>query len=111
MKNYWVYIISNKTRTVLYTGITNDIERKVLEHKANIGSKFSSQFNCTELLYSEEHQNVNDAISREKQIKKWKRSWKEKLIQETNPNYADLACEWFAPQTILMMKSLLKIKK
>ena len=100
MKNYWIYIMSNKSRTVYYIGVTNDIQRRTFEHKTLTGSTFASNFNCTQLLYSDEFNNINDAITQEKRLKKWKRSWKDKLIKENNPNFIDLAGDWFEPEDI-----------
>ena len=92
--------MSNKSRTVYYIGVTNDIERRTFEHKTLTGSKFASQFNCTSLLYLDEFNNINDAITQEKRLKKWKRAWKTKLIKERNPNFIDLAENWFEAEDI-----------
>jgi len=104
MKTYWVYIMTNKNRRVLYTGITNDIERRVQEHKAKVGSNFTTKNNCTILLYFEDFGNVAEAIQREKQIKNWKRVWKEALINEKNPNWDDLALDWFCGEDLEAMR-------
>ncbi len=94
MKQSYVYIMSNFGRTVLYIGVTNNIERRVLEHKSGIGSKFTGKYNCVYLIYYERMQDISQAIKREKQLKTWKRDWKMKLITELNPNLDDLSENW-----------------
>ena len=85
--------MSNKRRTVLYTGITSNLANRVYEHQNGIKSTFTSKYKCFELMYYEFHEDIESAIIREKQIKKWKRAWKDKLIQETNPELRDLSNE------------------
>ena len=87
--NYYVYIITNPNRTVLYTGMTNDLKRRLSEHKENRGnpSTFAGRYSCYHLLYYEWYQYVWDAIRREKRIKKWSRDKKEALINKTNPEW------------------------
>jgi len=92
---YYVYIISNKHHTTFYVGVTNDIKRRMLEHKAGIGSSFSKKYNLTELLYYEKHDNINVAISYEKNLKNWHRQWKINLIKKVNPEMKDIAEAWF----------------
>ena len=92
---YYVYIITNKKDGVLYIGVTNDLERRMFEHKNKLIKGFSSKYNLDKLVYLEVYQYVEDAIKREKNIKKWKREWKIKLIIEDNPNWDDLSKEWF----------------
>jgi len=94
-KGGFVYIISNYKRTTLYIGVTNDIERRTLEHKIGTGSKFSSQYQLKYLLHFEEHTTIQDAIEREKQLKNWHKDWKWNLIKEDNPQLEDLAKNWF----------------
>jgi putative endonuclease len=94
LNNAYVYILSNKNRTVLYIGVTNDLERRVAEHKAGIDSGFTKKYNVTELLYYEIHRNIKDAIDREKQLKEWKRSWKIDLIKTMNDGLSNLAEDW-----------------
>ena len=93
---YWVYIMSNKVRTVLYVGITNDLYRRYLEHKEEKIEGFTQKCRCHDLLYYEEFNVVNDAIAREKEIKAWRREKKEKLIATKNPAKRNLAIdlEW-----------------
>jgi putative endonuclease len=100
MKTGWVYIISNFSRTTFYTGVTNDIERRMLEHKAHIGSVFASKYKLTDLLYIEELPTISDAIDREKQIKNWHRDWKLNLIKQENPKLINLAKDWFSAEEI-----------
>ena len=72
---YHVYIVTNKNRTTFYIGVTNDIRRRILEHKAGVGSAFTSKYNLTDLLYCEEFDEIKIAIAREKQLKNWHRDW------------------------------------
>jgi putative endonuclease len=89
-KKYYVYIITNKINTVLYTGITNNIERRIYEHKNKNIEGFSSKYNLNKLVYYEETNDVISAIEREKQIKSGSRKSKIDLISGTNPNWKDL---------------------
>lgn len=86
--------MANKNNTVLYTGVTSDLERRVCEHKAGEGSAFTTKYKCTKLLYYEEYNTMYNAISREKQLKNWKREWKDALIKTMNPEFEDLAEDW-----------------
>ena len=88
---YWIYIMSNKTRTVLYIGVTNDLYRRYIEHKENIVEGFTKKYKCHDLLYYEEYRFVEDAVAREKQLKGWKREKKEMLIAKVNPEKRNLA--------------------
>lgn len=90
-KSYYVYILSNYTNTTLYIGVTGDIERRIYEHKNGLLDGFTEKYNVTKLVYVEECDNVNDAIAREKQLKKWRREKKEALIKTINPEWKDLA--------------------
>lgn len=94
-RNYYVYMMTNKNRTVLYTGVSNSLERRVWQHKNGTVPGFTKQFNCTLLVYLEEFTEVTDAIAREKQIKGWTRAKKEALIATKNPMWADLAADWY----------------
>ena len=85
--NYFDYILTNKTKTVLYTGITNNLERRLWEHTQPETNRFTSKYNCRYLLYWERFQYVEAAIAREKQIKGWTRTKKEQLIFEFNPKW------------------------
>ena len=96
MKNpcYTVYIIASKSR-VIYIGMTNDLGRRVFEHKKGLLDGFSRQYRCHRLVYFESFDDVNNAINREKQIKRWRREKKVWLIERRNPTCEDLAAEWF----------------
>lgn len=87
--NYYVYFLTNFNKTTIYIGVTNDIERRLSEH--NLESKgFTSKYNCKYLIYFEHYSNVNQAIDREKQLKKWSRKKKEWLISTINPDWSFL---------------------
>ena len=90
MKTYYVYILANQRKTTLYTGVTSDLTKRVWEHKSKLVEGFTDKYNVNCLVYYEFHENPNDAIMREKQIKKWKRDWKVSLIEELNPDWNDL---------------------
>ena len=92
--NYYVYIISNETNKLLYIGVTNDIKRRLYEHKNKLIKGFSSRYNLKKLLYVERTEDVISAIEREKKLKKWRREKKEFLIKTINPDYVDLSKEW-----------------
>lgn len=94
MKSYYVYIMSNRHRTVFYTGMTNDLQRRIVEHKSGTGSRFTSQYRIHDLLYFEEHRQVRDAIAREKEIKRWRREKKLALVRTQNPDMIDLASDF-----------------
>ena len=94
MKRAYVYIMSNFNRTVLYIGVTNDIKRRVNEHKSSLGSTFTKKYNCIYLLWFERMQGIEQAIKREKQLKNWRREWKFNLIKEANPDLKDLSYDW-----------------
>ena len=87
----YVYIMSNKLRTVLYIGVTSNLYNRVYEHKNNEGSQFTTKYNCVDLIYFECYMSIEEAIHREKKLKKWKRSWKEDLIKKSNPQLKDLS--------------------
>ncbi len=89
-KGGYVYIVPNKSRSVLYTGVTSNLYARAYEHKHGEGSTFTKKYQCTALVYYEFHQSIEEAITREKRIKKWKRDWKERLIKEMNPGFNDL---------------------
>ena len=88
---YYVYILTNAHKTVLYTGVTNDLVRRVYEHKNHIDKgSFTAQYNVDRLVYYEVTSDVEVAIEREKQIKGWNRKHKNKLVESRNPNWVDL---------------------
>ena len=87
--NFFVYIITNPDKTVLYTGVTNDIQRRLFEHHQNKGiwKSFAGRYFCYNLIWYEHFSDINHAIAREKEIKGWRREKKEALIANTNPNW------------------------
>lgn len=87
---YYVYILSNKRRTVLYTGVTNDLSRRLAEHKSKAFKGFTAKYNCDQLVYYEEFSLISEAIHREKQLKRYKREWKVNLIESMNREWKDL---------------------
>jgi len=89
-KKYYVYILTNKNSTVLYTGVTNNIRRRVFQHKAGKGGKFTSKYNVTKLVFVEVTDSIAAAIAREKQIKAGSRQKKIDLINSMNPAWTDL---------------------
>ena len=91
MKQYYVYILTNKSNRVLYIGVTNNLIRRILEHKKKEIKGFTQKYNCTKLVYYEATESVDGAIEREKQLKNWHRQWKINLITENNPDWEDLA--------------------
>jgi len=88
---YYVYIITNRRDGVLYIGVTNDLERRMFEHKQGLNKGFSKRYNLDKLVYFEMYQYINDAIKREKNMKKWKREWKIDLIKQDNAKWKDLS--------------------
>lgn len=91
---YYLYMLSNKYHGTLYIGVTNDLERRMFEHKNQLNEGFSKKYSLNRLVYFETFQYINDAIKREKNMKKWKRQWKINLIEKENPGWNDLAKEW-----------------
>ncbi|KAF0239152.1 MAG: putative endonuclease containing a URI [Prolixibacteraceae bacterium] len=85
--NYFVYILTNKNKTVLYIGVTNDLQRRTYEHENGLLPGFTKKYNCHFLIYYEHFQNIDDAIAREKELKKWRREKKENLINEFNADW------------------------
>ncbi len=95
MKNWYVYIMSNKPKGVIYIGITDNIDARVEEHKNKVfRNSFTAKYNCDKLVYFEEFKEGFKASQREKQMKKWNREWKVKLIEEMNPGWFDLSVNW-----------------
>jgi len=90
-KRYFVYMMTNRKGGVLYTGITNDLGRRVFEHREKLMPGFTSKYNLTKLVFFEETVDVNAAIAREKQIKGWLRKKKIELIDAQNPDWRDLS--------------------
>lgn len=91
---YFVYILTNFTNNVLYTGVTNNLERRLYEHRNNLADGFTKCYHVHKLVYFEATSDIYSAISREKQIKGWLRSKKIALIESKNPEWKDLSEEW-----------------
>jgi putative endonuclease len=90
MKNYYVYILASSAYGTLYTGVTNDLTRRIWEHKNDLVSGFTREHQVHRLVWYEVHEDPYQAITREKRIKKWNRDWKVNLIQGMNPQWRDL---------------------
>jgi len=90
MKQYFVYIMASKKNGVLYIGVTNDLVKRAYEHKNNLVKGFTEKYFVHKLVYFEDTNDIDAAIFREKQLKKWKRDWKIALIEKNNPEWKDL---------------------
>ena len=90
MKQYYVYILASQKKGTLYIGMTNDLIRRIYEHKNDLVPGFTNAYHVHRLVYYEVHGEIYQAITREKQIKKWKRQWKINLIEKANPEWKDL---------------------
>ena len=95
MNNYYAYILSSYNKKVLYIGITSNLEKRIYEHKNKLIEGFTSKYNVNRLVYFEKTNDVNIALNREKQLKRWNRKKKEKLINIDNKDWHDLAEEWY----------------
>jgi putative endonuclease len=95
LNTYWVYIVASVSRTH-YIGVTNDLERRLWEHRTGYGSQFAfaHRHHCTDLVFVEPYSDIRDAIAREKQLKGWSRQKKCALIEAANPAWIDLSAEW-----------------
>ncbi len=93
MRDYWVYIMTNLGNAVLYTSVTNDLQRRVGQHKAGIGSGFTSKYKTHKLVFYERFVRITDALAAEKRIKAGSRAKKIKLIEERNPGWSDLSAD------------------
>jgi len=89
--SFYVYIVTNKPDGVLYTGMTDDINRRMWEHREHMKRGFADKYNCEMLVWYEVHETREAAFERERRIKEWKRDWKIRLIKEMNPHWRDLA--------------------
>ena len=99
-KTYWVYIMTNRSGT-LYVGVTSDLARRVYEHRERLVPGFTSRYHIDRLIHAEGFTNAREAISRERQLKGWRRDRKIALIAQDNPDWRDLAQEWFEPDAKL----------
>ena len=94
-KGTYVYFMTNKNNNVLYLGVTSDLKRCVREHKIDISKEnFASLYNCRKLVYFEHMASIKDAFARQRQLKNWKRQWKNELIEKQNPGWMDLSEAW-----------------
>lgn len=90
MKNYYVYILASRRNGTLYTGVTDNLIKRIWEHKNDLDDGFTKKYQTHILVYFEEHDDIKEAIKREKLIKRWKRKWKLDLIEKQNPEWFDL---------------------
>ncbi len=93
-KTYAVYILTNYNQTTFYIGVTGDLQKRIREHKNKVVEGFTKKYNVDRLVYYELTNNVESALNREKQLKRWHRDWKINLIKEMNPEFKDLSLEW-----------------
>ena len=100
-KKGYIYFMTNVSNSVLYVGVTNSLKRRVSEHAEGGGSVFTHKYNCTKLVYFETFPDVEQAIVREKQIKHFKRVWKDELVNSVNPEWRNLADEIFADPDVI----------
>jgi putative endonuclease len=92
-KTYFVYMMANHTQ-MLYIGVTNSLERRVLEHKAKAADAYTKRYDMRRLVYFEDFADIRDAIAREKQLKSWRRAREIELVRTMNPRWRDLAADW-----------------
>jgi putative endonuclease len=92
-KGGWVYLMANHVKGTLYIGVTNDLARRVAEHKQGTGSRFTYRYDIKRLVYAEHHDDIATAIQRETSLKRWPRAWKLALIESQNPEWKDLGEE------------------
>jgi len=97
MRCYFVYILANRRYGVLYVGLTNDLSRRIFQHRAKAVPGFTKDYGVVRLVYFEEYASITEARAREKSLKRWRRAWKLKLIDDFNPEWRDLAEEHFVP--------------
>ena len=93
-KTYYVYLITNWNNKVMYTGVTNNLERRIYQHKNKLIKGFTEKYNVNKLVYFEQTIDVDAAITREKEIKKWRREKKNRLVESMNKNWEDLSEQW-----------------
>lgn len=110
MKDYYVYIIVNKNNTVMYVGITNNLERRMYEHKHKMIKGFTKKYNVDKLVYFEHSNDVVEAIAREKKIKSWVRKKKNALVEQYNPKWDDLDQNWHRDPSPLAQDDKMGIK-
>ncbi len=89
MRGGWVYLVANRYRGTIYTGVTADLARRAWQHRERTGSRFAARYGATHLVYAEHYEEIDAAIAREKAVKKWRRQWKIDLIETQNPDWQD----------------------
>ncbi len=95
--HFWVYILASRMGGTLYIGVTNDLVRRVAEHREGLADGFTKKYTVRRLVHFEQFDDIENAIRREMRLKSWNRSWKIRLIEETNPNWIDLYYQIAAP--------------
>ena len=100
-KYSYIYMMGNASRRSLYAGVCASLEKRVWEHKNGLGGDFTRRYKCDRLVYFEKFSNVEFAIAREKEIKGWRRSKKNKLVESLNPEWRDLAADWYTDELML----------
>ncbi len=105
MSDYYVYFLTNKTNDVLYVGVTNNLERRLYEHREGLADSFTKKFRINKLVYFEIFSDPTNAITREKQIKRWRRDKKNHLVNLQNPDWFDLSEEWYKPDPSAALRS------
>ena len=100
MKSYYIYILAGKRNGTLYTGVTNNLIKRVYEHKNKLVKGFTKKYSINKLVYYEQTENVHSAIQREKTLKNWKREWKLELIEKSNPEWEDLYDDLLPSQSV-----------
>lgn len=99
--NYYVYLVTNRKHGALYIGVTNNLERRLSEHKQGEVKGFTQKYQISKLVYYEHFTSVTAAIGREKELKKWKRQWKINLFEKNNPDWDDISVEWLKSGSIV----------
>ena len=99
-ENYYVYFLTNWNNKVMYVGVTNNLERRIYEHKHKLIKGFTEKYNVNKLVYFEQTHDINAALEREKQIKKWRREKKDNLVFSINPEWKDLSNGWFKDSSL-----------
>lgn len=98
MYNFWIYIVVSAYENVMYIGMTNNLERRVSEHKQKLVKGFTKRYRVDKLVYYEHYTDVNAAIAREKELKGWRREKKNALVETINPEWVDLSTDWHGSQ-------------
>jgi putative endonuclease len=97
-KIYVVYMLANKKNGTIYIGVTSDLKRRMIEHRSGLVEGFAQEYDVKKLVYFEQYKYIDKAVTREKQLKNWKREWKIVLIEKQNPDWNDLCEEIFGPE-------------